>query len=180
MSCLTCEVTPPEEKLSPERLGPHHIGVRFGDFGMGWAVLFRGYDVTLQTVEALAGEDGWVEMRVMTDSGGPVIHPGATPKCPMCDADREPVGHDPDMRDGIDWGACPAPCGTLDEPVVDYPVHVVTVIRRGMVQIVHGAELISGPPQAEPCPACGNPMHWRPEDGVWGCSHCVGGELISG
>lgn len=32
-------------------------------------------------------------------------------------------------------------------------------------------------PDVEPCPMCGLPMHWRPNDGVWGCSWCIDGQV---
>lgn len=145
MSCLTCEVTPPDEKTTPHRAGEHHIGVRFGDYGLGWAVLFRGRDVTLQTVEALAGDDGWVEMRVMTDSGGPVLHPGAEPACPACGGGRTVLEERDGQPDGLwMWKICDN-CGDAQPPTIAYGPHVVTVARRGMVQIVRGAQLVSGP-----------------------------------
>ncbi|MGH2684166.1 MAG: hypothetical protein ACRDJP_01700 [Actinomycetota bacterium] len=77
MSCVTCEITPPEGHGGPIRINAGHIGIRFGDGGLGLAVLYRGMDVTLQAVEAFAGgeDDGWVEMRVVSSDGTPTIHP---------------------------------------------------------------------------------------------------------
>jgi hypothetical protein len=87
---------------------------------LGLAVLFRGYDVTLQCVEAVAGPDGdevdpetgrvvtpagWVEMRLMDSDGHVRFHP----------------------------------------PSEEHAAHVVTVVREGRVQIVRGTDVINGP-----------------------------------
>lgn len=150
MSCVTCEVTPPPEHSTLNgynRQGDHHISARLGDTpGLGFAVLFRGYDVTLQVIEALAGVDGWVEMRIMNGDGAPTLHPGAQPTCPSCAEPREPVRADPDMRDGIDWGVCACGCADAPDPEdLAYGPHPVTVIREGHVQILRGTEVIDGP-----------------------------------
>lgn len=183
MSCVTCETTPPEEKTAPEPVGHHHIGERFGTYGLGWAVIYRGRDVTLQCVEALAGDEdtGWVEMRIVNLDGEPTIHAGADWTCSGCGAPRQAPETvdgwpDPDSTDVTRWPTCD--CGDVDRPTRAYEPHVVTVIRRGMVQIAKGATLITGPPASEPCPMCGLPMHWMTDPGVWGCSHCIDGEII--
>lgn len=152
MSCLTCEVTPPPEKTG-DRAGPHHIGQRFGDGGLGLAVLFRGQDWTLQTVEALAGDEatGWVEVRIVNTDGTPTIHgPGPIEHvyCYRCNT-KNLVTDEQAMliANGeveLDT-ACPNGCGPRDV-VTAWPAHVVTVIRYGLVQIVRGTEVTSGPP----------------------------------
>lgn len=152
MTCLTCEVTPPPEKTAPEPAGPHHIGVRFGHYGLGWAVLFRGQDWTLQTVEALAGDEetGWVEVRLVNGDGTPTIHgpgPVEAVRCPTCDVDR-PLSGEPVMHVDLAETACPD-CSTQMEAVHAHEPHVVTVIRRGMVQIVRGADVITGPDRTD-------------------------------
>lgn len=147
MSCVTCEITPPPEKTSPDRVHDGHIGVRFGDGGLGLAVLYRGHDVTLQCVEAVAGDEdtGWVEMRIVNGSGEPTIHHAADPICPACAGPREPE----EIVAGFTaWKACDH-CGYTNRPDVAYGPHVVTVIRRGLTHIARGAHLILGP-QPEP------------------------------
>ncbi len=107
MSCVTCEITPPPGHGGPMRLNSGHVGVCFGDGGLGWQITFNGRNVTLYTVEAHAGDmdTGWVELQLLNDDGAPrMIHPA--------DEDR-----------GI-------------------PRHVVTVIRRGMVQVIHGTHML--------------------------------------
>lgn len=149
MSCVTCQVTPPPERSSDGPVHEGHVAHRFGDGGLGLAVLYRGRDVTLQAVEAFAGPEGegWVEMRLMTDDMGPVLHPAAEPVCPACGVDRYETEEDP-TADGMPGGygvACPK-CGSQALPERAYGAHVVTVIRRGPVQVVRGTEVISGPP----------------------------------
>jgi hypothetical protein len=141
MTCLTCETADLPPELTGPSLGAHHVGVRHGHGGLGWAVFYRGYDVTLQTVEALAGGEegdqaGWVVMRLMTNDGGPVVHPPSGWHCPGCDIERVPV---PDDK------AEPCECGSDADPVANIPAHVATVLRRGHTMIARGAELITGP-----------------------------------
>ena len=145
MSCVTCEITPPEGHGGP-RLHDGHISARHGDtFTLGLAVLFRGQDWTLQTVEAMAGDetDGWIEVRLISPDGTPTIHPPGPHICPDCAAPR------PDYDEGGDATAvfCPG-CGTPHKPVPKWPAHPVTVIRQGHVQIIRGTQLITGPEPA--------------------------------
>jgi hypothetical protein len=150
VTCLTCETTPPPEKTA-DRAGPHHIGQRFGDGGLGLAVLFRGQDWTLQTVEAMAGDEetGWVEVRIVNNDGTPTIHgPGPVEaiRCPSCGTEW-PISGEPVDRIDLSESTCPD-CDVHLEPVHAHGAHVVTVLRRGHVQIIRGTEVISGPVEA--------------------------------
>lgn len=145
MSCVTCEITPPVERQSATRVHEAHIGARFGDGGLGWHITHNGRNVTLQTVEAVAGQDGWVELHLLTEDGAPYEHPAADPTCPACGAPREPISTDPwegDETGGSEhWAVC-AECGNSDRPTRAYPAHPKTVIRRGHVTITHGTHTL--------------------------------------
>jgi len=153
VTCVTCEVTPPPEKLSPTPVHEGHIGVRFAPIGLGWCILYRGRDVTDQTVEALAGDEdsGWVELRPVRESdGAPIIHgPGPVEalRCPSCGTEWAVTGEpvtDVDLSEAV-CVDCPAQLG----PVRAYKAHAMTVIRPGEVRILRGAELLTGRPVVE-------------------------------
>jgi len=68
-TCFFCH-----NELATQRTGEDHFGVGMGDIG-GFRVTLDGVDVSNDTFEALAGEDGWV-----------IVHlPVGTPKglCPV-------------------------------------------------------------------------------------------------
>lgn len=57
-------------ELIPEgRLGDHHVSIRFRGHVPGLSILYDGFDVTADCVEALAGEAGWVVL-IAKDSNG--------------------------------------------------------------------------------------------------------------
>jgi len=158
MSCVTCEITPPAEhslaNLTPEqaatpgyiaqRLHPGHIGCRLGDtFTLGLAVLYRGRDVTLQCVEAHAGNDdsGWVEMRIVNSDGTPTFHRPGPPICADCGTDWPAEDNDEPPIPG-----CPK-CSSITPPAPKWPAHVVTVIRPGPTTIIRGVDLHTGDDQ---------------------------------
>lgn len=155
MSCVTCDgpqaLPPTHAQIIINAQPTHHIptdirahiSARFGDtIAPGsMVVLWRGTDVTAQTVEAFAGPEGvgWVELRTMPEPGHYVIHP-ALYRCrvPDCRNDSDiPDWADPDPR-------CPV-CGNDAQPALVFEAHVQTVIRHGATMIVRGVTLTTHP-----------------------------------
>lgn len=68
--CVGCR----PDLLPDDRVGEHHVGVRFGDAAPGWLILLDGEDVTDQTWEALAGPNGWVVFFVLDAEGKRQLH----------------------------------------------------------------------------------------------------------
>jgi hypothetical protein len=157
MSCVTCEVTPPDGhtaallaagKTIPDI--PGHVSARgttryYLGF-LGLHVIWRGRNVTAQTVEAMPGDEhsGWVELLLLDDNGAPQLH-AARYVCANPECEQDTGGHatwPPDGDDPED-AHCPT-CYNSAPPRRLFEDHAVTVIRTGPVHVSHGTTIHTG------------------------------------